>query len=136
MIVIVCGSRGWSHPDSVFRRIEALKDESDGDVTIVHGGARGPDSMAENAAKMLGLGYRCFLADWNKHGRAAGPIRNQRMLDEMKPDLVIAFWDGKSKGTKDMIDRALAAHVDVEIRTVSHAELVTSQPAQNFRPKL
>lgn len=54
---------------------------------------------------------RVFKADWDKHGKAAGPIRNQQMLDEGKPDLVLAFAGGK--GTDDMCRRARAAGVEV-----------------------
>jgi hypothetical protein len=61
------------------------------------------------------MGVAVFPADWETHGRAAGPIRNQAMLDEGKPYLVIAFWDGKSKGTLDMISRATRAGVPVKI---------------------
>jgi hypothetical protein len=51
------------------------------------------------------------MADWNTHGRAAGPIRNQRMLDEVKPELVVAFPGGR--GTADMVRRAREAGVNV-----------------------
>ena len=57
-------------------------------------------------------------ADWKKHGRAAGPIRNQQMLDEGKADVVVALWDGKSRGTLDMIQRATEAGVPVRILPV------------------
>jgi hypothetical protein len=53
-----------------------------------------------------------YVAQWKKHGRAAGPIRNQRMLDEGKPDLVVAFPGGR--GTADMIRRAERAGVPVQ----------------------
>jgi hypothetical protein len=51
------------------------------------------------------LKHMLFKADWDKHGKAAGPIRNQQMAQEA--DGLIAFWDGKSRGTKDMIQKAL-----------------------------
>jgi hypothetical protein len=62
-----------------------------------------------------------YPAQWHKYGRAAGPIRNQQMLAEGKPDLVLAFHDDidGSRGTKDMVNRARRAGVKVEV--ISHA---------------
>jgi len=68
------------------------------DVTIVSGGARGADTLAENYAKMIGVNTIIFKADWKKYGRAAGMIRNKDIIAQA--DVVVAFWDGKSKGTK------------------------------------
>jgi hypothetical protein len=78
---------------------------------VIHGGARGVDSMAGAAAAQLKIPIRVFPADWKKNGKAAGPIRNQQMLDEGKPDLVLAFWDGKSRGTEHMIGLAKKAGI-------------------------
>lgn len=82
------------------------------DVTIIHGGATGADMIGDswaiiNWAQKIEL----YEADWFKHGKAAGFIRNQQMLDEGKPDLVIAFPGGK--GTADMVHRAKKAGVEV-----------------------
>lgn len=71
------------------------------DIEIVSGGASGADSAAEDWAVLNWTKYSVFKADWGKHGKAAGPIRNQQMLDEGKPDLVIAFEGGK--GTAGML---------------------------------
>lgn len=60
----------------------------------------------------LGFEVAACPADWKKHGKAAGPIRNQSMLTEHKPDLVIAFPLGESKGTRDMIRKAKAAGIE------------------------
>jgi hypothetical protein len=68
--------------------------------------------MAGEWADVFGVPFRIFPANWKKHGRAAGPMRNQQMLDEGKPDLVIAFPGGS--GTADMVRRAKAAGVPVE----------------------
>jgi hypothetical protein len=56
-----------------------------------------------------------FYADWDKHGRAAGPIRNQQMLDEGKPDLVVAFLLPQGSGTLDMIRRTEKAGIEVRV---------------------
>lgn len=73
-------------------------------VIIVSGHASGADSMGERYAQEHGLQCEQHPADWAKNGRAAGPIRNKEMAE--CSDTLIAFWDGKSKGTKSMIDLA------------------------------
>lgn len=86
-------------------------------ITVISGGARGADFLARCYAKYCGWEYQEFLADWKKYKAAAGPIRNQWMLDEGKPDLVIAFPGGK--GTADMVSRARKAGVrTVEIEAM------------------
>ncbi len=78
---------------------------------IIEGGAKGADRMARTWAGHKAITVETEEADWNKYGRAAGPIRNQAMLDKHKPDFVIAFPGGR--GTADMIRRSRAAGVDV-----------------------
>ena len=84
----------------------------------MHGGARGADSIAGEEAKEFGLTVLAFSADWRRYGRAAGPIRNLQMLEEGKPDLVIAFHADldHSKGTKDMVEQARKAGIKVEVQ--------------------
>lgn len=82
---------------------------------IIHGGANGADSLAHQYAHISGIPVTVYPADWKKHGRGAGPIRNAQMLTEGKPDLVVAFPGGT--GTKDMVTRAKRAGVEVlEVR--------------------
>lgn len=76
---------------------------------IIAGDAIGVDTIAIDWAVVNWVPFLEFKADWNKYGRAAGPIRNQQMLDEGKPDLVLAFPGGR--GTQDMIDKALKAGI-------------------------
>ena len=85
--------------------------------TVIHGGQHGKhpelgiDLGADFGASCWALenDIRQFKvpAEWDKHGKAAGPIRNQEMLELHFPDLILAFWDGKSKGTGDMVRRAM-----------------------------
>lgn len=82
-----------------------------GITTIIHGGAQGADRLALSWANRNLITEEPYNADWRKHGKAAGPIRNQRMLDEGKPDLVVAFPGGR--GTADMVRRAKAAGIEV-----------------------
>jgi hypothetical protein len=73
-------------------------------TTIISGGARGADSFAKSFALNLKFEYIEFPADWGKYGKRAGYLRNVQIVDEC--DLLIAFWDGESKGTKHSIDLA------------------------------
>lgn len=80
-------------------------------VTIISGMARGADSLAADFAVRNRMLLMPFPADWKKYGKSAGFIRNQQMLDEGQPDLVIAFSGGR--GTADMVNRAKKAGVEV-----------------------
>jgi hypothetical protein len=109
MRVLVCGDRNWSNWELLYEVLEWFP------ITfLVTGGAKGADTIAEAYAFGRGFSYRVHHADWNAYGRAAGPIRNTRMLEE-DPDLVIAFHDdlSKSKGTKNMVKQAQKAGVVV-----------------------
>lgn len=86
------------------------------DTIIVSGAAKGADTHAEWAAEELQMDCVIFPADWDRFGRAAGPIRNRQMLDQ-KPDLVIAFHSdlSKSKGTADTVREAKRRGIKVEV---------------------
>ena len=101
MRVIITGSRGWS--DRYF--IADVLAELPGDTTIVHGGARGVDRLAAQEGQKLGLLLEEHPAEWDRLGKAAGVIRNEKMA-ALGADLCIAFWDGSSSGTRDMMERA------------------------------
>lgn len=110
--VLVCGGRNYQNMREVTRVLDGLAPQP---TLIIHGGAFGADSCASEWASKRGLPELRFAADWDRYGRAAGPIRNQKMLDEGKPDLVVAFPGGT--GTADMVRRAEAAGVRViEVR--------------------
>jgi len=78
---------------------------------VIHGAAPGADTLAGRWAELRRVPVEAFPADWEKHGRAAGPIRNAPMLAEGKPDLVVAFPGGR--GTANMCKQARAAGVKV-----------------------
>jgi hypothetical protein len=80
------------------------------EITLVHGAARGVDTLATDNAEAWGMTIEAHRADWRKHGRAAGPRRNQEMIDA-GADLLIAFPGGK--GTEDCVARAEAAGIPV-----------------------
>jgi hypothetical protein len=108
--VLVCGGRDYNDFDRLEDELNRIE-RAYGVITIISGCARGADSLAIKYAETYGDDVLKFPADWDKHGRAAGPIRNQQMLDEGKPDLVIAFPGGK--GTMDMINRSKKANIEV-----------------------
>ena len=80
---------------------------------IVSGGARGADTLAEEYASKKNIPLKVFKADWNKYGRAAGPIRNRDIVGYA--ERVVAFWDGESRGTKNAIDLAKKQGKEVSI---------------------
>lgn len=90
------------------------------DAVIIEGECRGADRIAREEAEKLGMEVIPFEAKWERYGRGAGHIRNQKMLDEGKPDKVVAFHNDitSSKGTKDMIRRAKEADIPTEIKRV------------------
>lgn len=117
MNVIVTGDRNWKRMDIIERELRKLP----ADTLIIHGAARGADTLAKFAAERIGLRVindgKGFPADWKRYGKAAGPIRNQQMLDEGRPDMVLAFHENisESRGTKDMVERARKAELKVII---------------------
>lgn len=114
MRVLICGDRNWRDESSICGLIDILADNYP-DLVIIHGGANGADSIAGDIAEFREVKVLEFKADWNKYGRAAGPIRNQQMLDEGKPNLIYAFHPDlkNSRGTLDMVKRARSANLPV-----------------------
>lgn len=105
MRVLVCGGRDYKDQQFLWDALDALHKTIPHDcMTIIQGGARGADQLAREWCFSREVAYDNYPADWKTHGPAAGPIRNQRMLDAGKPDLVVAFPGGK--GTADMVERA------------------------------
>ena len=99
MKVLVCGGRDYGD----FHYLASILNEYEID-TIIHGNARGADSLAERYGQIHGIPIERYPANWKKHGKAAGPIRNKEMLLDSEPDLVIACPGGR--GTQHMIDTA------------------------------
>lgn len=112
MRVLVCGGRDYNDRETLFAKMDELYYAYDRRFsTLIDGGANGADALAHQWAGRAGLSTERYRADWKTHGRAAGPIRNKRMLDEGKPDLVVAFPGGR--GTANMVAQARAAGVKV-----------------------
>jgi hypothetical protein len=106
--ILITGSRDWNDYEVIERAILDVVGNTTGPVMIVHGAARGADTIAGEIAKKHAFSVETHPALWNKHGKAAGPIRNQEMVDT-GADVVLAFLLPGSVGTKDCIRRAKAA---------------------------
>jgi hypothetical protein len=106
--VLVCGGRDFNDAAAVFNKL----DELELPVIIIHGAARGADTLAQQWADERKQLCLRFPADWNRYGRAAGIYRNTEMLEQGEPDLVVAFPGGR--GTENMIRQALACNIKVE----------------------
>lgn len=110
--VLVTGGRDFTTRAFLDAALDRYRQEH-GVALIIHGGARGADALAGRWAQASGVPFVVMPAHWQAAalGKAAGPIRNQWMLDLLHPDVVIAFPGGV--GTRDMVARARRAGVDV-----------------------
>lgn len=115
--ILVCGSRGWKQINPIETVIAGHL--AKGHLTLIHGACPdGADAIADVLGKKLGAKVVPVEANWERFGKRAGMIRNQKMLDEQRPDVVYAFRaHGKSAGTDDMIERALKAGVTTYVVT-------------------
>ena len=118
MKVLVCGSRSWANIEAIADVLRTLPRGSE----VIHGGARGADRLAATCAQALGLTVTEYPADWS-NGKRAGLARNLVMLDQ-RPDVVLAFWDGRSTGTLHTITEAVRRSIPVTI--VASGAAVTS----------
>lgn len=121
MRVLICGSRTWTDVEPVHTVLAGLAARARAtgtELVLIHGGAPGVDTIAGDLAIIGDIETIVEPADWQTYGRAAGPIRNQKMLDEHKPDVVYAFRaEGKSNGTDGMVCRARAAGIPTYVIT-------------------
>lgn len=113
--VIIAGSRGFSAFAALCSYCDKVlaRKAQEGQITVISGHCQGPDLMGEEYARARGYNIEIHPADWQRYGRAAGPKRNKEMA--LCADALIAFWDGESRGTKNMIDEARAAGLPVRV---------------------
>lgn len=117
MRVAVIGSRGL--------RVSNLGDYLPEDATaIVSGGARGIDTCAREYARAHGIAFKEYLPEYDKYGRSA-PIRRNVIIIE-NSDLVLAFWDGKSRGTRFVIEHCRKLGVPIKIYLSNHGNKSTN----------
>ena len=113
MRVLVCGGRDFDDVGLIISVLDRLHTEKSFTM-LIHGNARGADRIADAWASRTGVPrepYGLPQGEWDELGKKAGPLRNQRMLEEGKPDLVVAFPGGG--GTKDIVRRAVKAGVAI-----------------------
>jgi hypothetical protein len=105
MKLLVTGDRNYTNYSIVYETIKIIQP-----TLVIHGACKGLDLLADKAAKALCIKTHSEPAKWDTYKKAAGPIRNRVML-EMKPDLVVGFHDNiaSSSGTKDMLTAAINA---------------------------
>ena len=124
MRVLICGGRDFADQalfDLVMAALGAKLATKGLKITeVISGAAKGADTMGEVWATANNIPLRCFPANWSQHGKAAGPLRNEQMLVEGKPNLVVAFHGGS--GTRHMVHIARKAGVKVAHFTDSNAE--------------
>ena len=114
--VIIAGTRDFSDYQLLRDKCDAIlsSKRQDSNIIIISGTARGADRLGERYARERGFQLRQFPADWMNDEKKAGPIRNAKMADNA--DALIAFWDGQSRGTKNMIE--IAKRKGLVLRTI------------------
>jgi hypothetical protein len=142
--IIFCGDRNWNDRRVIAQVMRAIYDNI-GPFTVIEGEAQGADSISRSVAELtFELPVIPVPAEWNLHGRAAGPIRNTRMLIEKKAHATVAFHldIAHSKGTADMVrqtrkagrpcwictdgDKALMDFI-LELRRIQNDEISTAK---------
>lgn len=113
MKVIIAGGRDFTDYGLLCERCDHFLQRHWGDIEIVSGMAEGADTLGMMYANERAIPLERFPANWEAFGKNAGPIRNKKMAEYA--DSLIAFWDGKSKGTKNMIDVASQLGLTVKI---------------------
>ena len=100
----MCGSRDWEDVDYIYKTLTRVLRPTD---VVIHGAAEGADCIAGMVADIIGCEVIRVPAEWDEYGKAAGPIRNDKML-KLKPDVVYAYHPflPNSKGTADMVKKA------------------------------
>lgn len=132
MKVLMCGSRTWDDLEAIVRWLGNLRGEHGEALVVISGGApRGADRICASVCDALGISLVEVPAEWERYGKRAGILRNVKMLN-LEPQLVIAFWDGRSAGTRHTIDEATRRGIPVRI--VSH-ELRGQAPGTGRRPR-
>jgi YspA, cpYpsA-related SLOG family len=111
MRILITGGRSWSDRETIMHALlEASRGVHWSEVTVVHGGAKGADTIASELATGFGMKVEAHLADWQAYHKAAGPLRNQKMVD-LGADVCLAFLQPNSKGTANCIEKAKKAGI-------------------------
>lgn len=111
--VIIAGGRDFNDYDLLMKKVSSLLRNQYKGIEVVSGGAKGADALGEKYAVDSNMSLKEFHADWDRYGKSAGYRRNVEMAEYA--DALIAFWDGRSKGTKHMIDIAKSKGLKVRV---------------------
>lgn len=104
---IIAGTRSYKIRFFIYRKLDLYSQILGAPDEVITGGAEGIDELGNSWAKENGIATSVFPADWDRYGKSAGPRRNAQMAKHAGKDgLLLAFWDGHSRGTKSMIDIA------------------------------
>lgn len=124
--IIIAGGRDFNDYTLLTKVCNEAIPRMAGDNTpvIISGGAAGADSLGEQYAQENGIAIERHPADWKKHGKAAGPIRNAEMA--ACADFLIAFWDGKSRGTQNMMMNAVKKDIPCIVVTYNTSDTLNS----------
>lgn len=112
--VIIAGSRSFSDYPLLEKTMDALLRNTSDEITVLCGQASGADTLGDYYARRRGYEVEYYPADWKENGKQAGYIRNVRMAENA--DALAAFWDGKSRGTKHMIETAQKYGLKVRVK--------------------
>lgn len=139
--VIVAGGRKFNNYDVLKKELDTWKKSKklneDDKVTIICGCAEGADDLGREYAKEAGFEVKEFPANWTLLGKVAGILRNKEMAkfaseSESEDGVLFAFWNGKSKGTKNMIDTAIQYGLDIHIRSYKDPEYNTTEILEEY----
>ena len=111
--VIIAGTRTYDDYETLKAYADYKLSRIEEDIEIVSGSARGADALGERYAKEKGYSVKRFPAEWERYGKRAGPRRNEAMAEYA--DALLAYWDGESRGTKNMIELAKASGLKVGV---------------------
>lgn len=112
--VIIAGGRDFNDYQLLSSTMDNLLQNITEEIVVVCGQARGADTLGEQYAKERGYRVDYYPADWKRYGKRAGYLRNEQMAQNA--DALVAFWDGKSRGTKLMIGLAKKYELKVRIQ--------------------
>lgn len=112
--LLISGGRDYADRETLYRVLDSFASALNFTV-LIEGEAPGADTLGREWAEERHIPVLKFPADWNRHGKAAGPIRNQQMLDEGKPGFLVAFPTPASRGTWDMVRRCETAGIPTYI---------------------
>lgn len=118
--IVVAGSRSFNNykiaKEFISKCLE--KEKLTEPIVFLSGGCRGADLLGERYAKEHGIPFEIYPAAWDRYGRAAGPIRSKKMAEAA--DIIICFWDEKSKGTRNLLEYAERHNKTVYVKLIDN----------------